>query len=168
MKRTSSQPAIQSQTDAAVLEDVKEEPITDVFRDGNDSTAVDMDNVTKRGKFEGVFRRSHEHDNIDDEALADHIDEYLSVEERRSRELKRKIPTDAQVRFVIFGNWLNVLLLFVPTGFALRYTHSNPIAVFCVNFIAIIPSATILSNAANQLSLRTGEYVGALLNMTSG
>jgi len=57
---------------------------------------------------------------------------------------------------------------FIPTGFALYYTQVNAVAVFCVNFIAVIPSASILAMAVDELIIRLGEGMGALLNMTFG
>jgi Ca2+:H+ antiporter len=61
-----------------------------------------------------------------------------------------------------------ILLPCIPAGFIVNYLHLNAIAVFCINFVAIIPSATALSAALNDLSLRSGEKVGALLNQTFG
>jgi Ca2+:H+ antiporter len=51
--------------------------------------------------------------------------------------LRRKIPIAFQMRALLFGTWINILLAVIPAGFAVYYTHRNPITVFCVNFIAI-------------------------------
>jgi hypothetical protein len=64
------------------------------------------------------------------------------------------------------GSWINVLLVFVPAGFAVNYTHRNPVTVFCINFIAIIPSSSILSFAVENVETYGGDTLGALLNMT--
>jgi hypothetical protein len=93
----------------------------------------------------------------------------LSMEERRQRSLKRKIPIGAQVRTILVYNYVSTILVpCIPAGFAVNYVHSNAIAVFCINFAAIIPSATILSAALNDLHIRSGEKVSALLNQTFG
>ncbi|KAG9800103.1 hypothetical protein KCU95_g926, partial [Aureobasidium melanogenum] len=61
-----------------------------------------------------------------------------------------------------------VLLVCVPVGFALRYTHANGYAVFIVNFLTIIPLAVMLSFATEELALYTGETLGGLLNASFG
>ncbi|TKA47004.1 hypothetical protein B0A49_12827 [Cryomyces minteri] len=60
------------------------------------------------------------------------------------------------------------LTLMVPVGIALNYTGANPVAVFVVNFIAIIPLAAMLSYATEEIALRVGETLGGLLNATFG
>lgn len=44
----------------------------------------------------------------------------------------------------------------------------NDVAIFVVNFIAIIPLAGTLSYATEEIALRTGEVLGGLLNATFG
>lgn len=141
-----------------------------VTRDGSDSTVVDShDGVTKRGKFKKLVRGKHEHDNTDSDTLANQTSEDLSVEERKRKALKRKIPIGQQFRFVLFGAWINVLLIFVPVGFAINYAHLNkPVVNFIINFIAIIPLAAMLSNATEELAIRVGETLGGLLNASFG
>ncbi|KAJ4346055.1 hypothetical protein N0V95_005730 [Ascochyta clinopodiicola] len=136
-------------------------------RDGSDSTVVgSTDGITKRGKFKKLFRK--EHDNEHDDTLANQESEDLSLEERKRKAHKRKIPVGQQFRFVIFGAWINVLLVFVPVGFAVFYAGLGPVPVFIINFIAIIPLAAMLSNATEELAIRVGETMGGLLNATFG
>lgn len=59
-----------------------------------------------------------------------------------------------QLRTVLLGSWINVLLICVPIGIALHVAEVNPYAAFAVNFVAIIPLAGILSYATEELSLR--------------
>ena len=47
---------------------------------------------------------------------------------------------------------------------ALNYTGINSKIVFCVNFIAIIPLAAMLSFATEEIALHVGESLGGLLN----
>ncbi|KAF2772879.1 Calcium/proton exchanger [Teratosphaeria nubilosa] len=68
----------------------------------------------------------------------------------------------------VFGSWINILLIMVPVGFALNYSHQNGIAIFVVNFIAIIPLAAMLSYATEELAMYIGETLGGLLNATFG
>ncbi len=122
--------------------------------------------VTKR-KFKGIFR--HDHDNEEQGEDLNRVEsEQLSLEERKKRSFKKKIPFMSQFRFVLFGAWINVLLIFVPIGFAVRYAHLKPVAVFIINFIAIIPLAAMLSNATEELAIRVGETLGGLLNASFG
>ncbi|KAL2853458.1 putative sodium/calcium transporter [Aspergillus pseudoustus] len=51
---------------------------------------------------------------------------------------------------------------------ALNYVDVDPVAVFVVNFIAIIPLAAMLSYATEEIALRTGETIGGLLNASFG
>jgi len=71
-----------------------------------------------------------------------------------------------QLRQLLFGSWINVLLVSVPTGFGLFYADSGPIPTFLVNLIAIIPCSTILATLSEDLVRRTGPFVGATLYMS--
>ena len=73
-----------------------------------------------------------------------------------------------QIQRTIFNSWINILLLAVPAGIAIKFTPVTPVAVFIVNFIAIIPLAAMLSFATEEIALRTGETLGGLLNATFG
>lgn len=74
-----------------------------------------------------------------------------------------------QLQRTFLNSWINVLLIAAPVGIALNYVHSvNRIAVFVVNFIAIIPLAAMLSFATEEIALRTGEVLGGLINATFG
>lgn len=77
-----------------------------------------------------------------------------------------RLTMASQLRLLLFNSWLHLLFLFIPAGFAVNYCHVNSIVVFCVNFIAIIPSATELSLAVDELSLRTGELLEGIISMT--
>lgn len=74
-----------------------------------------------------------------------------------------------QIRRTLLGSWLNVLLLAAPVGIAINYVPSvSRVAVFVVNFVAIVPLAALLSLATEEIALRTGETLGGLLNATFG
>lgn len=74
-----------------------------------------------------------------------------------------------QLQRTFLNSWINILLIAAPVGIALNYVHSvDRIAVFVVNFIAIIPLAAILSFATEEIALRTGEVLGGLINATFG
>ncbi|CAO3616195.1 unnamed protein product [Cunninghamella echinulata] len=68
---------------------------------------------------------------------------------------------------IIKSSWVNPLIIFVPFGIASHFVWS-PTITFILNFIAIIPLAKLLGFATEDISLRTGEVIGGLLNATFG
>lgn len=131
-----------------------------------DHTAVATSSgVTRRSKFRSIFRKSHDGEH----AGLEHVDSEVSLEERKRRAHKRKMPLGHQLHAVLFGSWINLLLVFVPVGFALFYSKKvGPVPIFIINFIAIIPLAAMLSYATEELAIRVGETMGGLLNATFG
>jgi Ca2+:H+ antiporter len=65
-------------------------------------------------------------------------------------------------------NYVNWLLIFVPLGILAGELGWGPPAVFILNFIAIVPLASLLSFATEELSAKLGETLGGLLNATFG
>lgn len=66
------------------------------------------------------------------------------------------------------SNYINVLLVFVPLGIIAGALKWNPTAIFVLNFLAIIPLASLLSFVTEELSMKLGETLGGLLNATFG
>ncbi|MCJ1477618.1 hypothetical protein MMC13_006291 [Lambiella insularis] len=96
-------------------------------------------------------------------------DEKEAVEDDDQSKPKPKFTAMSQLRATLLNSYINVLLILVPVGIALNYAGNlNPIAVFTINFIAIIPLAGMLSYATEEIALRTGETIGGLLNATFG
>src|ERR1041385_7066251 len=61
-------------------------------------------------------------------------------------------------------NWL---LLFVPLTVALEHVHGLPATVlFFSAAVAILPIASLIVHGTEQLSTRTGDAIGGLLNAT--
>lgn len=87
----------------------------------------------------------------------------------RHVEPKTPFTVANQLQRTLLNSWINVLLVAAPVGIALNYVKSvDRIAVFVINFIAIIPLAAMLSFATEEIALRTGETLGGLLNATFG
>ncbi|KAI1801958.1 Calcium/proton exchanger [Daldinia bambusicola] len=63
---------------------------------------------------------------------------------------------------------VNVLLVAVPIGIVAGQAGWDPVAVFVINFFAIIPLAAVLSFATEEISVKLGEALGGLLNATFG
>lgn len=140
------------------------QPADEAPRTNTDSTtehSADTNNHPRRRKLEKFFGRSNQ-----DEAPV--VEEEDHEPGARGTKPKRKITAWSQVKATLFGSWINVLLICVPIGFALRYAHVNGVAVFVVNFIAIIPLAAMLSYATEELALYVGETLGGLLNASFG
>ena len=79
---------------------------------------------------------------------------------------KFKFTVGDQFKAIIFGGWVNLLLVFVPIGFVAYYLHLDASTVFALNFVAIMPSIMMVSFAVDEIQLRTGDLIGALLNMS--
>jgi Ca2+:H+ antiporter len=64
------------------------------------------------------------------------------------------------------------MLVFVPVGIAMANIPSlkkdQPVVIFVINFLAIIPLAGILSFATEELAKFIGEVLGGLLNASFG
>ncbi|KAI1496688.1 Sodium/calcium exchanger protein-domain-containing protein [Biscogniauxia marginata] len=68
----------------------------------------------------------------------------------------------------LLSSYVNILLFAVPIGIIAGKTGWDPIAVFTINFFAIIPLAAVLSFATEEISVELGESLGGLLNATFG
>lgn len=69
---------------------------------------------------------------------------------------------------VLRSNYSNILLVFVPAGIIVGALGLDPVAVFCLNFLAIIPLAALLAFATEELAAKLGQTIGGLLNATFG
>lgn len=75
-----------------------------------------------------------------------------------------------QISYLFLDDYLNLLLVTVPAGIAINYTPGSRIAVFFVNFVAIIPSSRILGLAMDELEvyLEGSTVLMGLINCTFG
>lgn len=79
--------------------------------------------------------------------------------------VKRFIRT---FNIILFHNWLNVMLVFVPVGIAVEVTHQSAGVIFAMNAIAIVPLAGLLAKATETVAASFGDAIGALMNVTFG
>jgi Ca2+:H+ antiporter len=63
---------------------------------------------------------------------------------------------------------LNLLLVFVPTSVALDLFHADPLLIFISSALAIVPLASLMGKATEQLATHVGAGLGALLNASLG
>ncbi|CEP10019.1 hypothetical protein [Parasitella parasitica] len=71
-------------------------------------------------------------------------------------------------KVTVFSSYINYFLIFVPISIAFTILGASPTVVFTLNFIAIIPLAKLLGFATEEIALRSGSTIGALLNATFG
>ncbi|KAJ5234388.1 uncharacterized protein N7469_003556 [Penicillium citrinum] len=134
-----------------------QDPINVSSSRGLDLEGADGDGTGKpRSRFLGKFRRQRAQDDLEELKNVGDEDDVP------------KFTFASQIRATVFNSWINLLIFAAPAGIALYCVKANPIAIFVVNFIAIIPLAAMLSYATEEIALRTGETIGGLLNATFG
>ena len=72
------------------------------------------------------------------------------------------------IRDILLSNYVNVLLVFLPLGIIAGALKWNALAVFIMNFLAIMALASLLSFATEELSKKVGQTIGGLLNASFG
>jgi Ca2+:H+ antiporter len=86
--------------------------------------------------------------------------------DEKREEKKKTQPSTAHLTVIqqvknVFLSWINLMLVFVPVGIAMgnvpSLKHGQPVVVFVINFLAIIPLAGILSFATEELAKFIGE-----------
>ncbi len=60
------------------------------------------------------------------------------------------------------------LLVFIPISIVLERMEANPLVVFGISAIAIVPLAMWLSTATEEIAITTGPTIGGLLNAVFG
>ena len=63
---------------------------------------------------------------------------------------------------------LYLLLIFAPISFFLDQSNSNPILLFIVSILSLIPLAKLIGDSTEHLASHYGSTVGSLLNVTFG
>ncbi|RHZ59385.1 calcium/proton exchanger [Aspergillus thermomutatus] len=91
---------------------------------------------------------------------------------RRHKRGRRWLNVPAQVMHLtwetLVRDYVNVLLVFVPLGIVSGALHWDSTVVFSLNFLAIIPLASLLSFATEELAATMGQALGGLMNATFG
>ncbi|KAL3470566.1 Sodium/calcium exchanger protein-domain-containing protein [Aspergillus californicus] len=65
-------------------------------------------------------------------------------------------------------DYVNLLLVFVPLGIVAGALKWDSTVVFALNFLAIVPLASLLSFATEELAATLGQAMGGLMNATFG
>ena len=70
---------------------------------------------------------------------------------------------------VLTYSWVNVLLVFVPTGIIVAQIpgfHGG--IIFALNCVAVVPLAGLLAHATETVASKMGDAPGALMNVSFG
>lgn len=65
-------------------------------------------------------------------------------------------------------DYVNLLLVFVPLGIIAGAVGWDSTVIFSLNFLAIVPLASLLSFATEELAATMGQALGGLMNATFG
>ncbi|ORX39898.1 Sodium/calcium exchanger protein-domain-containing protein [Kockovaella imperatae] len=90
----------------------------------------------------------------------------LLTSERQSS--ARRIHFFSSSKHLVFGSWLNLLIVAVPLCIVADVLKWPAAARFSTSFLAIVPLAKLLGDATEQLSMECGQTLGGLLNATFG
>jgi Ca2+:H+ antiporter len=63
---------------------------------------------------------------------------------------------------------LNLLLVFVPIAIVGEFLHWPPLLIFVLSALAIVPLASLIGQATEELAAHTGPRLGGFLNATLG
>ena len=80
----------------------------------------------------------------------------------------RRVPFLHILRVILFSNYVNVMLIFLPLGIVSGELGWTPSWTFVFNFFAIMALASLLSFATEELSKKVGHTLGGLLNASFG
>ncbi|KAJ4000474.1 Sodium/calcium exchanger protein-domain-containing protein [Lentinula boryana] len=72
------------------------------------------------------------------------------------------------VKFFVFGSWLNILLVFVPLSIIAHNLDWDAALRFSFSFLSIVPLASLLGTATDQMSTKLGQTLAGLLNASFG
>ncbi|CAN0563207.1 unnamed protein product, partial [Ectocarpus sp. 12 AP-2014] len=61
-----------------------------------------------------------------------------------------------------------VAQIFVPAGFAVKWLGCSETTIFVVNFLAMVPLASILGDFTEEVAAHTNQTLGGLIQATLG
>jgi Ca2+:H+ antiporter len=69
---------------------------------------------------------------------------------------------------IIFGQFVSIFLVFIPFAYLAHKLQWSPGWVFWLNFLCMIPLASILGDFTEEVAAHTNQVVGGLVNATFG
>ncbi|KAJ2725770.1 hypothetical protein GGI07_000976 [Coemansia sp. Benny D115] len=101
-----------------------------------------------------------------DYSNSSHMRSSAFMEETRTDE--DKLTVLESLKNAAQASWLHVLVVFIPLGYVAHYMHWPVVAVFILNFFAIIPLSALMGFATEEVSLRFGPTWGGVFNAVFG
>jgi Ca2+:H+ antiporter len=80
----------------------------------------------------------------------------------------QKYHIQATLKEIILGKYVSVLLLLAPFAVMSHYLNWSAMWIFWLNFLVMIPLASILGDFTEEAALHTNQTIGGLLNATFG
>jgi Ca2+:H+ antiporter len=75
----------------------------------------------------------------------------------------------AMSRFIFSGQgWPYLLVPFIPIAILLDILGADPVVIFAVSALGVVPTAALMGQATEELAARSGPGIGGLLNVTFG
>lgn len=69
---------------------------------------------------------------------------------------------------MIFGSYINLLLLVMPIAITAHRYEWSATSVFALNFISMVPLAALLGGFTEEVAIHTNQTIGGLINATFG
>jgi Ca2+:H+ antiporter len=80
----------------------------------------------------------------------------------------RRQSISNQAFFFSLGNWRISIVALIPAVVALKVFHASPILLFTAAALAIVPLASLIGDATEELASYVGPVLGGFLNVTLG
>ncbi|KAJ1966396.1 hypothetical protein GGI12_000106 [Dipsacomyces acuminosporus] len=79
-----------------------------------------------------------------------------------------QVSVRGSLKNIALASWLNALVVVVPIGYVANYLKWPVVAVFILNFVAIVPLSALMGFATEEVALRLGPTWGGLLSASFG
>ncbi len=77
--------------------------------------------------------------------------------------------SDRDKPFLLTGaGWPYLLMPLIPVAVVLEFLHADAVLVFFSSALGVIPTASLMGRATEELAARSGPGIGGLLNVTFG
>jgi len=94
--------------------------------------------------------------------------EQQSIEPENLAPDEVKFPVHTVLYEMLMGKAINILLLFLPLAYASHVLEWRPTFVFWLNFMAMVPLASLLGDFTEELAMHTNQTIGGLINASFG
>ena len=96
------------------------------------------------------------------------VDMDASFSEVPSMIMEEKMSTKEALMDIVFGKVVSVFLLAIPVAMWANYHDWSSAWVFWLNFMVMVPLASILGEFTEEVALHTNQTIGGLINATFG